>query len=125
MLSWQKIGIVVVLLGLFVGLQVGDAIARPFRPGQIPNGFVNACANCHVNPAGGGPRNAFGQLVEGEFLTASGISGNVIWNAALASQDSDGDGFTNGEELGDPAGAWRAGDPAPTTASRTIPSDLL
>ena len=41
-----------------------------------------------------------------------GIAGDVGWGAALAATDSDEDGFTNGEELQDPNGAWRPGDPA-------------
>ena len=40
-------------------------------------------------------------------------SGNVVWGAALAVIDSDGDGFSNGEELQDPDGAWQNGQPAP------------
>ena len=37
--------------------------ARSFRPGQIPNGSMFSCANCHVNQNGGGARNLFGQTV--------------------------------------------------------------
>ena len=36
---------------------------------------------------------------------------------ALAELDSDGDGFTNGRELGDPLGLWRPGMPFPGTCS--------
>lgn len=84
-------------------------MARSFRPGEIPNGFINNCANCHVSAGGGGPRNAFGTAVGNEFLSAPGGSGHVIWGAALATIDSDGDGFTNGEELQDPSGVWKSG----------------
>lgn len=83
--------------------------ARPFRPGQIPNGNKFSCANCHINPAGGGARNPFGTVVENNYL----VNGDVQWQAALAALDSDGDGRTNGQELQDPNGAWRIGDPAP------------
>jgi hypothetical protein len=91
-------------------LSVGILIGRNFRVNQIPNGTEKRCANCHINPAGGGPRNPFGSTVEGGFLDASG---NVTWGPALASIDSDGDGFTNGEELQDPEGSWQIGQPAP------------
>jgi hypothetical protein len=84
---------------------------------QIPNGNVNGCANCHVNPAGGGTRNAFGQLVEKKFLTAAGASGQVKWGPVLASYDADGDGVSNGEELQDPFGEWTAGSSNPGNAS--------
>ncbi|MCF8240093.1 MAG: T9SS type A sorting domain-containing protein [Melioribacteraceae bacterium] len=88
--------------------------ARSFRVNQIPNGNVNTCSNCHVNPAGGGARNDFGQLVEANFLDGSG---NVLWGPLLASYDADGDGVTNGEELQDRYGMWTIGDDAPGNAA--------
>jgi hypothetical protein len=98
--------------------------ARPQRPGQIPNGFATGCATCHVNPAGGGARNAFGSAVESEFLSGSGESAAVVWNSSLARLDSDGDGATNGEELQDSGGSWRSGQAAPGTLSLvTNPGD--
>ena len=84
---------------LFMAL-TSDAFSRPGRPSQIPNGSVFSCANCHVNPAGGGDRNVFGSVVESGFLNGMGASATVNWNAGLAALDSDGDGATNGEELG-------------------------
>ena len=79
----------------------GAVQARSHRVAQIPNGSINTCSNCHLNPGGGGTRNAFGQAVE-----AGLIGGNVDWNSTLAALDSDGDGFTNGTELQDPNGIW-------------------
>jgi hypothetical protein len=64
----------------------------------IPNGSVNSCDNCH-----GGDGSMYGDF---------GDNGNV-WDDQLAMLDSDGDGFTNGDELLDPAGTWREGDPDP------------
>lgn len=87
--------------------------ARPARVGQVPNGSALGCALCHVNPGGGGVRNAFGQMVENGFLTSNDFSGSVVWGPELAALDADGDGATNGEELQDPDGAWSAGDAAP------------
>lgn len=82
------------------------------------------CFSCHSDVSGGGPRNAFGQTIEKGFLSGSGFSGNVVWGTTLAKIDSDGDGFTNGEELGDPEGMWWPGDPAPGTPSLiTYPGD--
>ena len=72
--------------------------ARFFRVGLIPNGPVYSCSTCH-DSGGGGPRNSFGYAVE-----EVAIGSRPFWDAALAALDSDLDGFSNGEELGDPDG---------------------
>ncbi len=94
-----------------------NSFGRSFRVSQIPNGSVNGCANCHVNPAGGGARNAFGSLVEKRFLSAAGAAGQVLWSPVLASYDADSDGISNGEELQDPFGEWTIGSSNPGNAS--------
>lgn len=97
-------------------LAAASAEAYRARTGQIPNGEILSCAACHVNPAGGGARNSFGQQIEADFLTAKGFTGAVVWGPELAALDADGDGATNGQELGDPDGAWSVGDAAPGDA---------
>lgn len=106
------------------------AHARSFRLAQVPNGTSIGCALCHVNPGGGGPRNPFG-------LDVQAITGPVnrpFWSAELAAKDSDGDGFSNGVELGDPDGAFnliagwlatRPGDPASKPAAANEPPQFV
>ena len=106
--------VLLVVLGWVAGSQSVDARAQ--RVNQIPNGGTFSCANCHVNAGGGGPRNVFGQAVP---LSGSGGGASVQWSATFAAQDSDGDGFSNGTELGDPDG-----DGTPTAgATVTNPGD--
>jgi hypothetical protein len=94
-----------VVLGISVSGYMTGLEARPHRVAQIPNGGVHGCATCHMSSDGGDGRNAFGLAIESEFLSSVSDSGDVLWSATLAGRDSDGDGFSNGEELGDPTGS--------------------
>lgn len=78
-----------------------DGWARSWRVSQVPNGNSFSCTLCHVRPNGAGPKNAFGDAVGAVVGRASRAE---FWSATLAQLDSDGDGFTNGQELGDPDG---------------------
>ena len=86
--------LVVILSVFLVSL---SASSRSWRVAQIPNGQSLSCLNCHLSKTGGSI-NKFGAEVKG--IVRSG-SFDAFWSAALASKDSDGDGYTNGEELGD------------------------
>src|SRR5881397_1168084 len=99
----------------------GEASARPCRPGLIPNGFKNGCANCHLNPKGGGPRNAFGKTVEAVVVVATC---NPFWSPEIAVMDSDGDGIPNGVELQDPDGTWTPGSPPPGDPAKVTNAGL-
>ena len=91
-------------LSLAVGLMVsGGASARPARVGHVPSGAQLGCFTCHLS-AQGGATNAFGYDAS---LTL--IGGTVQWDQ-LCALDSDLDGFTNGEELGDVDCVWRIND---------------
>ena len=110
-MSWRILLVAVLFLG---GLVAEEAAARGKRVSQIPNGAVFSCNSCHT-AGGGSPRNAFGLEIETNFLTAAGAAGDVLWGPELAALDSDGDGASNGAELGDPDGTWVVvvGDPDP------------
>lgn len=99
------------LLSVFVSL----SFARPEFRMQIPNGLAAdrggtgiTCAQLgHKKCVSGAPRNPFGL----DFKAAG-----LKWTKSLCKKDSDGDGLTNGEELGDPCCVWRPGKkPARTT----------
>ena len=66
----------------------------------------------HHSDQGGNERNAFGR----DFKTAG-----FIWTLDLCMKDSDGDGKTNGEELGDPLCVWQRGDTSPQSGNITHP----
>ncbi len=76
----------------------GSAAAHGQYEADIPNGN---CIHCH---AANNTLDAFGAVVRTQMQTG----GTIRW-AALYSLDSDGDGYSNGEELGDPCGAWVRG----------------
>lgn len=75
--------------------------AHPEYVALLPNGdnVPNVPALGHVNVEGGGARNDFGKAF---------YSAGKEWNAQLCQEDSDGDGQTNGQELGDPCCEWVA-----------------
>lgn len=95
-----------------------SAAARPAYVSQLPN-INNNCGNCHVSPGGGGPRNVFGQDVEANMPFAGPDA--ETWGKIFCA-DSDGDGKTNGQELGDPCGTWKPGDADPE-ADVSAPGD--
>lgn len=106
---------ILILSAFAIFILITTIISRSFRVEKIPNGNKFMCANCHINPSGGGERNAFGKAV-GSRVTPGGFQD--FWDSQLASLDSDGDGFSNGLELQDPAGSWRPGQPNPGNTSQ-------
>ncbi len=105
-----------VALVIAVGLLAASAPAeaRSFRQSEVPNGSQLECDTCHIIP--GGPLNAFGEDCESsQEIPGDGVS-PIRWEIVY-NLDSDGDGWPNGYELGDPAGDWRAFDPNPVYVS--------
>lgn len=93
---------IVILFCLCLGGYNTELEARSFRVGQIPQGDEFRCLNCHFSQQGGAV-NAFGYDV---LLSLQ--NGNVDWNA-VCDLDSDGDGLSNGVELGDEECMWTNG----------------
>lgn len=86
-----------------------EADARPFRVEDIPNA-PSSCNTCHTN-GGNSPRNTFGQQVA-QNLTGTPVNeARVDWDT-LCGLDADGDGVSNGIELGDPDCMWMPGETA-------------
>lgn len=73
----------------------GQKVPNPTIPGSVWAGVG------HENVGGGGARNPFGL----DFAKAG-----YQWTKELCEMDSDGDGRTNGEELGDPDCEWEKAD---------------
>lgn len=94
-----------------------EAEARSTFRNLVPNGYLRSCQTCHISASGGQGWNDFGTDVR-ERLS----EGRPDW-AAVFSLDSDGDGQTNGEELGDPCGTWLPGRTAPRTVEISAPGD--
>jgi hypothetical protein len=96
-----------------------SASARSFRVGDIPNGSKYNCLSCHTDSSGSGFTN-FGSNARSNLEDTSPLqSAHVDW-PALCPLDSDGDGRSNGEELGDPNCVWSRGD-TPSAGSSSNP----
>ncbi|MFA7325320.1 MAG: T9SS type A sorting domain-containing protein [Candidatus Kapaibacterium sp.] len=98
------------IITLFLSFVI-ESHSRDFRVNQVPNGKKFSCVGCHVSPYGGGERNPFGETVN-DNLSGPASTANVRWDL-IFNIDSDGDGFTNGEELQDPDGQWAQGQANP------------
>lgn len=91
---------------LLWGAQVPQAGALQLYQTEIPNGDRVVRGGQawpgvgHQVPQGSGDRNAFGVAFQ---------SAGHRWSNGLCNADSDGDGFTNGQELGDPSCTWAKG----------------
>ncbi|MBI4585084.1 MAG: hypothetical protein HY717_13810 [Planctomycetes bacterium] len=114
--SYHILSALTLLLALLPG---PVALARACRVNLVPNGRKFMCLTCHVGSSGG-VRNLFGDAVS-LIIGGSSSCSLQFWGPALATEDSDGDGLANGEELGDPAGAWKPGDPSPGDPALVTP----
>ena len=105
---------IMVAVVLLQGFFMQDAAAKSSFVKKIPNGKKMGCAQCHAD----GNYKEDGFTAFGSDFKKNGLE----WNTALAKKDSDGDGKTNGQELGDPSGSWKKGDADPS-GNITNPGD--
>lgn len=90
---------------------------------KIPNGNRFGCVSCHIasQPTPGASTfelNNFGRDYRSIAIPAGSIQ-NPKWTSSLASKDSDGDGYTNGEELHEVTGNPFAWEPVRVGSSET------
>ena len=114
--------IVGVLLFLLLG---SSALALPefwdvFKAHYQPPGTAS-CTFCHVSPKGG-VRNLYGKSVEAQLGGADMVTVKML--QAIETQDSDGDGKTNLEEI-QSGGAPGVAEAAPAEAAGTGGTDLV
>lgn len=106
----------ILVVSVVATLTVDTSASRQFIS-RIPNGanVPNVEAVGHSDGTGdSSARNAFGSDFED--------AGNE-WTVSLCQMDSDGDGQTNGQELGDPCCEWTKGGTPQRTSGISHPSD--
>ena len=119
-----------VLLAVLTATWSSSSAARPAYVNLVPNGAVSGCQTCHSNRGGGAPWNSFGDTL---FVENGGTVGQPAtidvadadfswWSGAICGADSDDDGQTNGQELGDPRCVWTSG-PAPRRTAVSNPGN--
>lgn len=98
------------------------ALAHNSYVSDVPNGTANSCTTCH-GPSGEysiATLNSFGQDFRAQMT--AGNTPPTVW-PLIAAEDSDGDGQTNGQELGDPCGAFSSGAGASRSSAISLPGD--
>jgi cysteine-rich repeat protein len=125
-----RLFLALVAVCMIAALTPARAYAFEANVTKVPNpvyttngiGQSRACITCHNNPDGGSGCTLGDPVSDplghcwNEFGRDFYMNGQV-WDATLAGVDSDGDGFTNGQELQDFAGLWTLGQTYPGVGS--------
>ncbi len=92
-----KVSLIIIISAAFAFLLNNTIKSREDYMLSLPAYRHYRCTICHTSskPTNGDDLNSFGV----DFK-----NNGYIWNGVLASKDSDGDGFSNGIELGDEEG---------------------
>eukprot|EP00612_Vaucheria_litorea_P002746 CAMPEP_0171458840 /NCGR_PEP_ID=MMETSP0945-20130129/4361_1 /TAXON_ID=109269 /ORGANISM="Vaucheria litorea, Strain CCMP2940" /LENGTH=213 /DNA_ID=CAMNT_0011984735 /DNA_START=78 /DNA_END=719 /DNA_ORIENTATION=+ len=106
-------GLVRVAVAAAAVCAVEHVAAVPRDNDKVPNGNMYGSALGHTQPLNDDDLNAFGEDYENAGRT---------WTTALCQADSDNDGRTNGEELGDPDCVWTRGGTPSRTDNLSDPS---
>lgn len=109
-------------LAVFVLAFSTGAFAHNSYVADVPNGTVASCTTCHA-PDGNysiSTLNDFGQDFRTEMN--NGKLAPAVW-PYIAETDSDGDGQSNGQELGDPCGVFGSGSSPSRTSNISMPGD--
>lgn len=114
------------IIFVFIFLFATNADARQQYKSDLPANreVFGECNVCHTDIAVNRARNEFGLRAQ-SFSDGSRVDWNesVYRGLKLYEHDTDGDGYTNGFELGDPNGTWDATQPYPSADVTYDPSD--
>lgn len=111
------------ILTVLVLASSSGALAHDSYVADVPNGADYSCTTCHGPNGNYADFNSFGDDFKTQMHSGTNPSPARSW-AALFDVDSDGDGQTNGEELGDPCGLFSSGSTAARTTDVSQPGDL-
>ena len=113
MIRIERVGAVFTAILLLCSILSTSADARSSRSRQVPNGTSLGCVACHVSSGGGDLETHLACRLKRIFSRRRVFQELSCGDQTGRTLDADGDGATNGEELGDPDGTWQQGDANP------------
>jgi hypothetical protein len=94
-------------VALLCALSVGPAAATVQDQAQLPVQAEFGCMACHSGPSTTAHSVQTGEATQLNSFGRDWLLRGRVWSALLAFENSDGDGCSNGYELGDPNGSWK------------------